>query len=283
MVEPELVLHAALVLTWDEGPNQKISDAVQSALSLSDEDKEDALAHINANRGDGDWGGSAEKVLARATQRVQEAFDSEMLDGDDSILSTLLTGSDADEEEVVNEEDVDPFVELGVESMATSQNGGEEEEDALSALMDGEEDDEVEDMLVSSEPVETEVVEIGVEEEIDDDEDPFSALGISGPAVALDAGPADDPLSALMDDEDEDEEDIELGIEVDSSESSEVESDSKTSSKVGTKEAYRMVLETVWVDGVLDPAEVNLLARRRKEFGLSFEQHLTMVRELLGD
>jgi hypothetical protein len=169
--------------------------------------------------------------------------------------------------------------------MATSQNGGEGEEDALSALMDGEEDDEVEEMLVSSEPVDAEVVEIGVEEEIDDDEDPFSALGVSGPAVALDAGPADDPLSALMDDEDEDEdeEDIEVGIAVDSGESSEVEPDSKTSSKVGTKEAYRMVLETVWVDGVLDPAEVNLLARRRKELGLSFEQHLTMVRELLGD
>ena len=28
-----------------------------------------------------------------------------------------------------------------------------------------------------------------------------------------------------------------------------------------------MVLETVWVDGVLDPGEVNLLARKRRDQG----------------
>jgi hypothetical protein len=43
-----------------------------------------------------------------------------------------------------------------------------------------------------------------------------------------------------------------------------------------------MVLETVWVDGILDPGEVNLLAKRRDELGLSFEEHLSLVREMLG-
>ena len=48
------------------------------------------------------------------------------------------------------------------------------------------------------------------------------------------------------------------------------------------KEAYKMVLETVWVDGVLDPGEVNLLARKREDLGITFEEHLAIVREMLG-
>ncbi len=48
------------------------------------------------------------------------------------------------------------------------------------------------------------------------------------------------------------------------------------------KETYRMVLETVWVDGILDPGEVHLLAKRRADLGLSFEEHLDLVREMLG-
>ena len=43
-----------------------------------------------------------------------------------------------------------------------------------------------------------------------------------------------------------------------------------------------MVLETVWVDGILDPGEVHLLAKRREDLGISFEKHLEMVREMLG-
>jgi hypothetical protein len=281
MAEPEQVLpgqvlHAALVITWGDGPNQTIGDAVQAALSLSDEDREHALAHIVANRGDGDWSGHGDEVVARSLQRVQKAFELNMLDADDENLSALLNGSDEDETDELNEDDVDPFVELGVEATPTGQTNGD---DALSALMDGEEDDDMDGGVVSSEPVEAEVVEIGVEEEIDDDEDPFSALGISGPAVALDAGPADDPLSALMDDDEDEDEEDEEGEE----DSEEAEPASDNSGGVDAKEAYRMVLETVWVDGVLDPAEVNLLARRRNELNLSFEEHLSMVRDLLGD
>ena len=46
-------------------------------------------------------------------------------------------------------------------------------------------------------------------------------------------------------------------------------------------DAYRMVLETVWVDGILDPGEVNLLARKREDLGISFEEHLALLREML--
>ena len=60
------------------------------------------------------------------------------------------------------------------------------------------------------------------------------------------------------------------------------EPSSETPVQPEAKEAYRMVLETVWVDGVLDPGEVNLLARKREDLGISFEEHLTIVRDMLG-
>ena len=52
--------------------------------------------------------------------------------------------------------------------------------------------------------------------------------------------------------------------------------------QANAKESYRMVLETVWVDGILDPGEVNLLARKREDLGISFEEHLALVRDMLG-
>ena len=45
---------------------------------------------------------------------------------------------------------------------------------------------------------------------------------------------------------------------------------------------YKLLLETVWVDDILDPSEVELLARKRGELGLSFERHLELVREIIG-
>ena len=43
-----------------------------------------------------------------------------------------------------------------------------------------------------------------------------------------------------------------------------------------------MLLETVWVDDILDPSEVELLARKRDELNISFEKHLIMVRKIIG-
>ena len=48
-------------------------------------------------------------------------------------------------------------------------------------------------------------------------------------------------------------------------------------------EMYRMMLDTVWVDDVIDPSEVALLARKRKDLDISFETHMELVREMLED
>ena len=48
-------------------------------------------------------------------------------------------------------------------------------------------------------------------------------------------------------------------------------------------EMYRMMLDTVWVDDIIDPSEVALLARKRKELDISFETHMELVREMLED
>jgi hypothetical protein len=157
---------------------------------------------------------------------------------------------------------VDPFEELGVMSPEDSAAAAG---DALEAFMEGDDDEDP-----VAEPVQEEVAE-----EEDDDEDPFAALGVAGPAVALSTLDEDDPLAALMEDEDdeEDEAEDEPAVEVE---------EENTSSAIDAKAAYLMVLETVWVDGVLDPGEVSLLARRRKDLDISFEEHLALVRKMLG-
>jgi len=252
MAVPEQVLHSVLVLTWDADDAENKAAEAQAALKLSDVDREDAAAHIESHRGDGDWGGRVADIEARARERVQIAIDEGMLPkAFDSILA-----------EPEDDGDVDPFEELGVMSPEDSATAAG---DALEAFMDGEDDEDP-----VAEPVQEEV-----EEEEEDDEDPFAALGVAGPAVALSTLDEDDPLAALMDDEEdeEDEAEDEPAVEVE---------EENTSSAIDAKAAYLMVLETVWVDGVLDPGEVSLLARRRKDLDLSFEEHLALVRKMLG-
>ena len=48
-----------------------------------------------------------------------------------------------------------------------------------------------------------------------------------------------------------------------------------------SERTYSLLLETVWVDDILDPSEVELLARKRKELGISFTRHLEMVRRII--
>ena len=255
MAVPEQVLHSVLVLTRDADDAENKAAEAQAALELADSDREDAAAHIESHRGDGDWGGRVADIEARARERVQIAIDEGMLPrAFESILA-----------EPEDDGDVDPFEELGVMSPEDSATAAG---DALEAFMDGEDDEDP-----VAEPVQEEV-----EEEEEDDEDPFAALGVAGPAVALSTLDEDDPLAALMDDE-EDEEDEE--DEAEDEPAVEVEEEN-TPSAIDAKAAYLMVLETVWVDGVLDPGEVSLLARRRKELGLSFEEHLALVRKMLG-
>ena len=155
--------------------------------------------------------------------------------------------------------EVDPFAELGVEATASAGSVS----DGLEAFM--EEDGEAEEEA-GSEPVEIEP------EEGDEDEDMFATLGVAGPSVSLASSGEEDILATFMDDEEE-------------SQEPEVEGESKPTespAQPDAKDAYRMVLDTVWVDGILDPGEVNLLARKREDLGISFEEHLALVRDMLG-
>lgn len=147
-------------------------------------------------------------------------------------------------------------------------------------------------------------------DEEEDEIDPFDALGIGGPsASAEDGAPAADnrdPLDALLeDDPDFDESEFEVredetftfddeGGEKGKSEPEqqagnkwkEMEPKAEVEQKKEPVQAdpvdtYRLLLETVWVDDVLDPAEVALLARKRESLEISFETHLQMVREII--
>jgi len=154
--------------------------------------------------------------------------------------------------------EVDPFAELGVATTPVTGNVS----DGLEAFMDDDEDDEV---------TESAPLDVVQDEEEEDDDDLFATLGVAGPSVSLSSSGEDDILAAFMDDDDE---------EID--DPTEPTDETSTSPQSEALEAYRMVLETVWVDGILDPGEVNLLAKRRDELGLSFEEHLSLVREMLG-
>ena len=84
-----------------------------------------------------------------------------------------------------------------------------------------------------------------------------------------------------VDDEEIQVETIELGSE--DSDEEEKEPVKEESSESQIIEMYRMMLDTVWVDDVIDPSEVALLARKRKDLDISFETHMNLVREMLED
>ena len=156
------------------------------------------------------------------------------------------------------DDEVDPFAELGVATTPVTGNVS----DGLEAFMDDDDDDEV---------TESAPLDVVQDEGEENDDDLFATLGVAGPSVSLASSGEEDILAAFMEDDDEEADDP-------------TEPTDETSTKPQNEalEAYRMVLETVWVDGILDPGEVNLLAKRRDELGLSFEEHLSLVREMLG-
>ena len=126
------------------------------------------------------------------------------------------------------------------------------------------------------------------EEEID----PFAELEIgTKPAYQGGKDPLsmfeddDDPLSAFSEEEDAlsdfaDNDDEEV-VSFDEKDVPDLKNGS-ASSKNPAESTYKLLLETVWVDDILDPSEVKLLARKRGELGLSFERHLQLVREIIG-
>jgi hypothetical protein len=150
-----------------------------------------------------------------------------------------------------------------------------------------------------------------VGEQTDHEEiDPFAELGVvsggGGSSFGANTADSDDPLSVFMDDDDGEEEDLvdgdgflasdsalNLDGEVVEDDVEEAESEAPVSEEEVAEEAaeeqpatppnvaYEMLMSTCWIDGILDPAEAKLLARKREELGISFEQHLEMLQSML--
>ena len=130
-------------------------------------------------------------------------------------------------------------------------------------------------------PFETEEIQQDEEEDID----PFEELEIGTKSMnttqkdALSAfEDEDDPLSVLSDEIDISDDTV---ITFESNDAPDI-SNLNTNNAPTKESTYKLLLETVWVDDILDPSEVELLARKRKELGLSFERHLQLVREIIG-
>ena len=126
----------------------------------------------------------------------------------------------------------------------------------------------------------------GLPSDDEEDIDPFAELEIgtkpaySGGNDALSAFEEDDDLLSAFADEDENQtEEVVISFEDDNV----PELKNGAAGSANPSEAtYKLLLETVWVDDILDPSEVKLLARKRGELGLSFERHLQLVREIIG-
>ena len=124
-------------------------------------------------------------------------------------------------------------------------------------------------------------------EEDEEDIDPFAELEVvsrtpskSGDdALAAFGDEEEDLLSAFTDDDETIMDEVVISFDDDDLPALE----DSTASTINTAEAtYKLLLETVWVDDILDPSEVELLARKRSELGLSFERHLQLVRAIIG-
>ena len=134
----------------------------------------------------------------------------------------------------------------------------------------------------------------GLPPEDEDEIDPFAELEI-GTKTSYKAGndalsvfeDGDDPLAAFSDDDPlssltEDEENVVEETVISFIDNDVPELRNGAAEKNPSESTYKLLLETVWVDDILDPSEVELLARKRKELGLTFERHLQLVRDIIG-
>lgn len=120
--------------------------------------------------------------------------------------------------------------------------------------------------------------------EDEEDIDPFAELEIGTKKSYSSGNDAlsafeDDLLSAFADEKDDFTEDAVVSFEVEGVPELENSSNNTANPSEAT---YKLLLETVWVDDILDPSEVKLLARKRGELGLTFERHLQLVRDIIG-
>jgi hypothetical protein len=119
-----------------------------------------------------------------------------------------------------------------------------------------------------------------IESEDHSDVDPFEELGIGSrtntSSTENNTQQEYDALSDLMDGGDDEDSNFDYEtVDINSKMSNDENMDNAEST-------YVMLLQTVWVDGILDPAEVRLLAKKRSELGISFERHLQLVDQLIG-
>ena len=284
MVEPERVLHSVMVIAFERkgiiDSDLKIIRAVLSELRLNQEHAADALADIRQLRGEGDWSGKRDSIIGDAISRIEGGI-AEGLIANSGVTGALKRLIEATEVGSAPAED----------PLAAFEEEVEENEIAVIGF------DEPDSSRVVEEAVSTEasIDDSSEPDEVDDEDvDPFELLG-AGEMRGSDASSAEgytDPLDALME-EDEFEDGPRDTFAFSEEESSTPHDDEKTSENDSTAvesddgesiiNMYRMMLETVWVDDLIDPSEVKLLTRKREELGISFETHLRLVREMLED
>ena len=244
MLAPEQILHAAMILSVEseDGIDEGLISQVQETLECDTEDHEAAMSHIENHRDGGDWGGRRDAVLHRSRERVREAMDNDTLPSA-GPLSDELNALVGEQEDG---EEIDPFAELGVASGGAGGSFGGNtvaSADPLSAFMD--DDDEEEEDLV--------------------DGDGFLAADST---LNLDGDVVEDDVA---------EQEVEEQPVAEEVEEQPEEEQPATAPNV----AYEMLMSTCWIDGILDPAEAKLLARKREELGITFEQHLEMLQSML--
>ncbi len=171
-------------------------------------------------------------------------------------------------DEAENEDEDDIFETLGVDSSPPAERGAD--------LLDAFDEDEDNLGTLSFDPPDV------VTDDDTDDVDPFDLIEDSRSTSQSETDSEQDSLvgdalDALLSDEDEDS----PAIETPSSPSASPATKAK-SSKADTSAAYRILLETVWVDNQLDPSEVALLVRKRESLGIDFNDHLQMVHDIIN-
>ena len=283
MVEPERVLHSVMVIAFERkgaiDEDLKIIRAIQNDLNLGEDEKSDALEHIRKFRGDGSWSGKRDAVVSVAIERIEEAIEEGQIKNS-GIINALkkLINVTLEQQRPSNNDPLAAFEENEEEIQDSSLKFGLDDEEDTEEF-----DDSDDDSILTQDSFSLEENT----EEFDDDEeiDPFDLIGGAGTSDSETNGSTyKDPLEELMD-EVEDEEIQENTIELDSNEPDENEKKpvKEQNSSDQIIEMYRMMLDTVWVDDVIDPSEVALLARKRKDLDISFETHMELVREMLED
>lgn len=210
------------------------------------------------------------------------------------------------DEPTEDEDDIDPFEALNVSTTAPAargaslldalaeEDGGEdgssEEESGVIATL------EMGGMMEMNEEIVESVIpldEAGVNEE--EDVDPFEELGATRPNVNVVESTntnVNDALAAFMDEDEYQGPENTIVFEGESAtgdepiEQEEAEEEIQVEAekaRAQPEELYQFLLEGVWVDDVLDPAEVALMARKRRDLGISFETHLKILKQILHD